>query len=338
MDVMVRIWSLAAIALLAPMAHAQAGLGGGKAWNVHNQVNFQSFLSGTNSQIRNPEMTEILSENDFQVYWTRLTGQPAQNAPRNIDWKREKLLAIQLGARRTSGYSVMVQNIEKQGSFALVTAIESVPSRNQAVAQNITYPYTIVKVDRIVVPFRLNLQEREGMQIGGANVIITAPGTAIVSPQNYERPGGGYVDPRFQIPYRDVYASANSRATQKGLLVINSAFQWQATWQSLTGEPGPSAPDQVDWRLDQLVVVQLGPRDTTGYSVEVLGVERTSRGAVVRAVEVTPVPGSSVRRRKTSPFAVIVVRRGNLSYSLDLQQRERGPGTVRIIEGDGRGL
>lgn len=335
---MLRTWSLMSVLLLSAPAMGQLNTGGTR-WNVQDQVNFSLLRSGFQSQIKTQEMIEIPNESAFHQYWQRAFGQPGANAPKDVDWRKEKLLAVHLGTRNTSGFSVMIQNVEKKGSFAMVTAVETQPSRGQMVAQNITSPFTIIKVDRIVVPFRLEIKKKEGLSVPGGSVIWTTPGTAIINPQDYERPGGGgYVDPKLQVEWGYFGARTRSQAVRSGLTTLNSESQWGMMWANLTGEPARYAPTGVNWAREQLVVLMLGTRDTTGYSVKVLGVEKTGRGtaAVVRALEEGPVPGSTVRRRKTSPFVVIRVARGAGPFSVDLVQRERGPGTVRIIEDDGR--
>ncbi|MGV3617835.1 MAG: protease complex subunit PrcB family protein [Fimbriimonas sp.] len=329
MSSLATLTALAAL-VLTPAAPAQ-GQAGGSAWNAQNQVNFNAFRTGITSQITNAGLIEISSEADFQAYWARSTGQAPQTAPQGIDWNRQKLIAIHLGQRRSGGYSVVVQSIRRTGAFAVVSAVERKPAPNQYVAQMITSPYVLVKVDRISIPFRLSMTEREGGQIPGGRIIVTDPGTVIVNPSDHsQRHGGGTMDPRFDVDWGN-YSSGNfSHQFKGGVYSIDTPQQWAAYWSRLSRRPAEQAPGGVDWLKYRLVAVHLGERRTGGYGVKVLRVDRNGVYGIIRAVEETPVPGSFVTQAVTSPYTIIRVPRNLVRFELDLTKRE--PGNVRVID------
>jgi len=60
-----------------------------------------------------------------------------------------------------------------------------------------------------------------------------------------------------------------------------------------------------DWKHDQVVVIALGPRSSTGYSLQILRVAERNRGIYVYARERTPSLGEPVTPRITYPYRVL---------------------------------
>lgn len=315
----------------APAAFAQSHLGG-KPWNPQDQVNFSAFRTGANSLIQTQGMFELPSEGEFQAYWARSTGQSPATAPRGVDWNRQKIVAIHLGKRPSGGYSVMVQKVVRQGSVAIISAVERKPIPGQYVSDAITSPFVLLKVDRITVPFRLSLTEgREGAIPGGGSIIITDPGTVIVNPNDYTRRNGeGYVDPRFDTDWSVYNSGIRCNQSRSGLFSFDSQGDWGAYWSRVSGRPMNEAPNNIDWFKFRLVAVHLGTRPTGGYGLKIARVERNGSIGIIRAIEETPVPGSIVSQAQTSPYAIVKVPRNLTQFKLDLSTRERG--NIRVID------
>lgn len=60
-----------------------------------------------------------------------------------------------------------------------------------------------------------------------------------------------------------------------------------------------------NWDRDQLVVIALGPRSSTGYSLQIKRVVERNRGIYVYARERTPSLGEPVTPRVTYPYRVL---------------------------------
>ncbi|HEX3266388.1 MAG TPA: protease complex subunit PrcB family protein [Gaiellaceae bacterium] len=60
-----------------------------------------------------------------------------------------------------------------------------------------------------------------------------------------------------------------------------------------------------DWNRDQVVVIALGPRSSTGYSLRILRVVERRRGIYVYVREETPALGDPVQARVTYPYRVL---------------------------------
>jgi hypothetical protein len=66
----------------------------------------------------------------------------------------------------------------------------------------------------------------------------------------------------------------------------------------------PKLPSH-NWERDQVVVIALGPRSSTGYSLKIRRVVERRRGIYVYAREVTPSLGEPVQPRVTYPYRVL---------------------------------
>jgi hypothetical protein len=64
-------------------------------------------------------------------------------------------------------------------------------------------------------------------------------------------------------------------------------------------------PPAHDWEHDQIVVIALGPRSSTGYSLQIQRVIERRRGIYVYARERTPSVGESVTARVTYVYRLL---------------------------------
>jgi hypothetical protein len=64
-------------------------------------------------------------------------------------------------------------------------------------------------------------------------------------------------------------------------------------------------PPAHNWDRDQVVVIALGPRSSTGYQLRILRVVERRRGIYVYARERTPSLGEPVTARVTYPYRVL---------------------------------
>ena len=82
----------------------------------------------------------------------------------------------------------------------------------------------------------------------------------------------------------------------------------------------PRAP-AVDWSREQVVVISLGPRSSTGYSLRILRVVERRRGIDVLVRERTPALGDPVGARVTYPYRAIAMRSSTKPVYVKLQGR-----------------
>jgi hypothetical protein len=80
-------------------------------------------------------------------------------------------------------------------------------------------------------------------------------------------------------------------------------------------------PPPLDWSRDQVVVIALGPRSSTGYSLLIRRVAERRRGIYVYAHEQTPSLGDPVTPRVTYPYRVLAMARSAKPVYVKLQGR-----------------
>jgi hypothetical protein len=304
---MVYVTRVAGLALVLGLASVSGAQVGSQRWLPQNQVAWSTFQNGIISRIQQSTVQTLSTENEFQTYWTAATGQPVQATPKNVDWLKEKLVAIHLGRRPSGGYSVSVVGIDRNGQNAVVHVIEHTPVQGQWVSQIISSPWVILRVPRDLGQVQIDLKQREGQSVGG--VTIYTSGGAVIHPDNYDRVGGGTIDPKNTVSWSTLTSGAYSKIDESGTMTLTNPDEWQNYWTRLTGTRPGMAPNNIDWTKEKVVVLNLGARPTSGYALSVLAVEKNGYYGIIRAVEETPVAGSWVSKRPTHPFVVIRVPR-----------------------------
>jgi hypothetical protein len=88
----------------------------------------------------------------------------------------------------------------------------------------------------------------------------------------------------------------------QGVYHSRAAFErlLEATMPGRAPKPPPH-----DWAHDQIVVIALGPRSSTGYSLRILRVVERRRGIYVEAREETPSLGEPVTARVTYVYRLL---------------------------------
>jgi hypothetical protein len=81
------------------------------------------------------------------------------------------------------------------------------------------------------------------------------------------------------------------------------------------------APPPLDWDRQEAVVIAVGPRSSTGYSVHVLRAVEHRRSIDIYAREQTPSLGDPVRAEVTYPYRVIAIRHSHKPVYVKLQGR-----------------
>jgi hypothetical protein len=115
--------------------------------------------------------------------------------------------------------------------------------------------------------------------------------------------GGGGEEP---VPYVDLTAKLGRvEFTRKVTAVYHSRAPFvrllEATMPGRAPEPPPH-----NWGRDQIVVIALGPRSSTGYELRIQRVVERRRGIYVYAREKTPaLGGDPVQARVTYPYRVL---------------------------------
>jgi hypothetical protein len=150
-------------------AYIGPGDNDGAGWvDPRFQCDWGTYQLGYASRIDNPQMIVLNTEVDFQIYYGKAFGGRAPRA--GVDWYKYRLVAIHLGTRKTTGYGVSVRNVAKNGAYGNIIAMEETPIPGQFVSRVETSPFVIIRVERGVVQFSLDMtakQAKSGIAIMG---------------------------------------------------------------------------------------------------------------------------------------------------------------------------
>jgi len=106
------------------------------------------------------------------------------------------------------------------------------------------------------------------------------------------------------MPMRTIEHGAQTFIEEAKQVVIRTPEEWAALWkQNAANRPAPA----VDFTREMVVGVFLGTRNTAGYSVEIVGVEKDAAGILVRYRERSPARGMMTAQVITSPYHLVAV-------------------------------
>lgn len=110
------------------------------------------------------------------------------------------------------------------------------------------------------------------------------------------------------VPVRVLDRGAASLIEEARTAVVQSTDRLAALWREHTGnQPVPA----VDFARETVVGIFVGTRNTGGYSVEIVQVERGQDAVTVRYRERTPPAGSVTAQVLTFPFVIAAIPRAD---------------------------
>lgn len=225
-----------------------------------NVISWRTYKSGSQSGAQEAKIVEILTPAAYQAYLGAYAPEGAGGGG-DIDWSREQLVAIHIGRRPTTGYSVAVDTIEKaKAGVARVVWSELTPPRGVSVGQSLTSPWTIIRFNR--TGFKLDYvgRKEEGSLPGGIK-IIGFP--------SYERCAccaGCVRDHLGQLPWV-VYASGDDAPVAVASTCVMSSQMDFDNYVRNYNMPGVAEMGGVDWYRDRLIAIHLGRKMTPGYQI-----------------------------------------------------------------------
>lgn len=114
-------------------------------------------------------------------------------------------------------------------------------------------------------------------------------------------------DVEHDLPFRTIVRGYQSGLAHEGVEVARSEGEWRALWNRHASSviPRPDLP-AVDFTVDMVVCVAVGPRPTFGYAIEIESiVSGSDRGLVIRALEKRPAPDAIQSQVMTQPFHMV---------------------------------
>ncbi len=156
--------TLLLLALASSIGYCQNGIG------VDKWIVFRPYLAGTMSNVTAERHDVITSQNQFQKYWHDVFGRDPKETPTDVDFNTEELVAIHLGRRPSTGYSLLVTNVERGKSLEVkVSFFELLPQPGFAQGQIVTSPWVIVRLPRITANYVF--AKVQGDVIGGVPAV-----------------------------------------------------------------------------------------------------------------------------------------------------------------------
>lgn len=271
---------------------------------------------------------------DLQKWWRDHNGGDPAAVPFKIDFNKEFAVAIHAGQRNTGGYAVYVETVYRTTPAAAIIAVtEKTPGKGASVTEALTQPWVLVAIERPGVAdwqFRLrSIEWNPGGKVdggcgckcgkckGGGALLLWDPA-----------PKGVFsIDNNFgvralgKVPFAPFESGFDSGIRRTEAHVIQNERAFVDYWERHRPEDRLAPPSTMDWNKEQILAIHLGYMPTTGYSVEILGIDRAwyGRMTVIYGVR-SPEPGDRVRRITTSPFAS--VRMSRITEPIDFVRRD----------------
>jgi len=220
-------------------------------------IQYSVFREGTNGKLKTFRTYRIKTNADWQRTWTEVTGEPANLAPRGVDWMKDELWVICLGERPTGGYSLRFLGAEYLDTNIIEAKYgEVAPLRGEFVTQAITSPYIVVRVNKTAGnPKFTRCNVGEGYD--GGTVII----------------GPGYTYGPDTRPIRwnqvDKGANCNYRESRSFVLTTESEFieYWKAVHPSR--ELTNALLRSIGWSDEIVIALHAGQTNQPGARVEI---------------------------------------------------------------------
>jgi hypothetical protein len=102
----------------------------------------------------------IRDEAAYREFWSKLeAGQYPKTEPPAVDFASTLVVVAAMGARPTTGHTILIEGVYEDGQRLFVTVHERTPHPSCVVGQAITAPVTAVAVPRL--PDEVMFVERE---------------------------------------------------------------------------------------------------------------------------------------------------------------------------------
>ncbi|MBX3118508.1 MAG: protease complex subunit PrcB family protein [Fimbriimonadaceae bacterium] len=112
-------------------------------------IQWRTYKDGGFSKHNELHTRIINNEAEWQSYWSKAFGESPSQAPRDIQWGKEMAVAIHVGEMRAGGTKVYVESISRPRPHDVVVSyVVSSPAPGTPVAQVISQPWVIIRMDR----------------------------------------------------------------------------------------------------------------------------------------------------------------------------------------------
>lgn len=123
-------------------------------------IEFQTISKGYFSRHRSPAYYVIRNEDEWTDVWNRHDISMPQRSPPEVDFSKSTIIAVFMGEFNTGGYGIEIKKILDMDQSAVVKVEKTYPGRGCGVIEAFTYPYHIVKTDKIDKEVTFDTTER----------------------------------------------------------------------------------------------------------------------------------------------------------------------------------
>ena len=116
------------------------------AGNALAPVPFTTISQSEQSGVEEARQVVVHTPEEWKALWKEHA--PGRPMPA-VDFTKSMVLGVFLGSRNTAGYRVTITGIERNGASVAVTYREQRPGARDMLAQVITFPHHLVRVERI---------------------------------------------------------------------------------------------------------------------------------------------------------------------------------------------
>ena len=120
-------------------------------------VSFTTISQSEQSGVEEARQVVARTPEEWNALWKEHA--PHQPMPA-VDLTKSMVVGVFLGSRSTAGYRVTITGIERDGAIVVVTYREEQPDARAILAQVITFPHHLVRVERIAGEVKFARAER----------------------------------------------------------------------------------------------------------------------------------------------------------------------------------
>ena len=115
--------------------------------------------------------------------------------------------------------------------------------------------------------------------------------------------------PGTPLSFSTVELGVSSGIREPTRIVARTSREWLVVWARHVQSIGAVVPPPVDFSREMVVGVFMGERETGGYQIEIIEVERTASALRVHYRTRSPEPGALLTQALTQPFHLIRLAR-----------------------------
>jgi hypothetical protein len=120
-------------------------LAGSLAGHALTPVPFTTISQSDQSAVEDARQVVVRTAEEWKSIWKEHA--PGRPMPA-VDFTKSMIIGVFLGTRNTAGYRVTITGIERDGATVAVTYREARPRAGEMLAQVLTFPHHLVRVER----------------------------------------------------------------------------------------------------------------------------------------------------------------------------------------------